>query len=126
MTSDPFEARLMFRTRSLHTAVKPCPPAIAGAVACRVCGVVLELGAPIRARQWHLEYAHEACGWFRPDEGALREARRPGTSFAYFEWRCPSCELDACAGRRPADGGDMRCARCIAELPAGAGRPSST
>lgn len=79
---------------------------------CRVCGETIPRLTPIRSRQWHLEYAHSACGWLRPDEHEVHERRRPGTVFAYFEWRCPSCGLDACQVRAPREGDDRRCRRC--------------
>lgn len=79
---------------------------------CRVCGETIARGTPIRSRQWHLEYAHPACGWLRADELEVHERRRPGTVFSYYEWQCPACKLDACTVRKPRDEDDRRCTRC--------------
>lgn len=80
---------------------------------CRVCGQPIEVNAPSRHRAWGVESAHEACGWFRPDEGHCPlEVRRAGSFVTFYEWRCPSCGLDAVAHREPERDADMRCGRC--------------
>ena len=91
-------------------------------VPCRVCGGPLIQGHSVRRRQWHFDMSHVQCGWLRVDETDLHERRRPGTFFSYWEWRCPTCGLDACAVRRPRDDDNMQCKRCKprAELEVGA------
>lgn len=103
-------ARTAFQTTSIHTGIsdKPAPEGYS----CRVCGGAIKAGEPYRRRQWFLEYAHEGCGWLRADEHDVREVRRPGTTFAFYQWRCPSCGLDACEMQRPDDESEMRCVRC--------------
>lgn len=99
-----------FLTTKLHTEI------VEGHVqelTCRVCSEPILIGDPHRARQWHLEYAHPDCGWFKADEDrSVHPRRRPGTYFEYFEWMCPNCGLDACAPRKPRATDDMRCRRC--------------
>jgi hypothetical protein len=107
----------MFAQRTLHTYVIDAH----SAELCRVCSGAIRCGDRVRARQWHHEYAHEACGWLRPDEREPHERRRPGTVFAYWEWQCPACELDACSPRAPRDGDPRECKRCRPTPPLGEG-----
>jgi rubredoxin len=95
-------------TSPLLTAIVRTP----GGAACRVCGETIPEGEA-RHRAWGSELAHVACGWFRPDEGAPVERRKPGSFATYWEWRCPECNLDACDPRKPPSGDeDRRCGRC--------------
>ncbi len=78
---------------------------------CRVCSRPIVLGERRRYRPSFSEYAHEACGWFRPDERGFHERRRPGSDMSILEWRCPSCLLDAADFREPLSI-ELRCRRC--------------
>lgn len=78
---------------------------------CRVCARPIALGEERRYRPSFHEYAHVACGWFRPDERGIHERRRPGSDMSIHEWRCPSCLLDACDFREPLSI-ELRCRRC--------------
>lgn len=101
-------ARSAFHTRGIHTNVVECTMTRE----CRVCRGVIDVGTSMRSRPHGIEYAHADCGWLRPDEKAVHEVRRPGTSFTFYEWACPLCGLDACDVRKPDDETDMRCKRC--------------
>lgn len=88
---------------------------------CRVCTKPIALGEEQRRREWGIEKAHAACGWFRPEEvpadsdppRPLVHARtRPGTAFRFWEWQCPACGLDATSSLEPDDGTEVRCRRC--------------
>ncbi len=103
------DGRQRFATRSLLTHEKIAE--LEGS-SCRVCGGVIRIGDMIRVRDWHVEASHSSCGWLKADEHDRHERRRPGTAFAYFEWRCPMCGLDACKLRKPRDDDDPRCGRC--------------
>lgn len=105
-------ARRAFQTTTLLTVVVADAPA---GLSCRVCGGTIKAGDRYRRRQWFLEYAHEGCGWLRVDELEEREVRRPGTSFAFYQWRCSECGLDACSTRKPDEESERRCSRCAPE-----------
>ncbi len=102
------DGKALFATDTLHTRVSPAR----FTDTCRVCGNTVRVDERVYKRQHFLDVAHVACGWLKRDEADVHEVRRPGTSFAFFEWRCPTCELDACHTRRPLDGDDLRCKRC--------------
>ncbi len=105
---DAGDGRRAFATRSLLTSEKEARQE----TTCRVCTGMILIGDPIRVRDWHIDQSHAACGWLRADEHDVHERRRPGTSFAYFEWRCPMCGLDACSLRKPRDDDNPSCRRC--------------
>lgn len=79
---------------------------------CRVCLVAVKADELVRKRTNFLEVAHAACGWLKMTEHAPHEVRRPGTSLVFYEWRCPTCGLDACHTRKPLAGDDLQCKRC--------------
>lgn len=117
--------RRAFMTTSLHTRVEE---AIATGSPCRVCGQMIHHGEKQRRREWGIERAHEACGWWtqaerlgqvpytilnRPEDAyRIFERTRPGTLYVFFEWCCPACELDAADTRRPDEESELRCIRC--------------
>ncbi len=104
------DGKRRFSTRTMLTFERTTEQ---GGIPCRVCRGIVERGELVRTREWSLEIAHAACGWLRlTDEHDRHEVRRPGTSFSFFEWRCPACGLDACSVRRPRDDDDPRCKRC--------------
>lgn len=110
--------RETFATRSLLTYVRPATPVDVHPLPCRVCGEAIGIGDRIRVRQWHHERAHEECGWWKRDESIEpTERRRAGTSFAYWEWTCPTCHLDACHVRAPREGDPLVCTRCLPTRP---------
>lgn len=92
----------------LHATLRP----IGQSRPCRVCAETIEAGAPAWHRAWHVEFAHEACGYVKRGEEAPHECRKPGSFTTYWEWACPECGLDACAPKAPAPGRDLRCGRC--------------
>lgn len=112
---DDTDRRLANATRSLHTYVAPAADAYhLNGQMCRVCKEPIRGGVhAFRKRQYCLEYAHEACGWFAPTETRTPYMlTRPGTSFVYWQWECPSCGLDACAPRKPREDDPHECKRC--------------
>lgn len=82
------------------------------ATTCRVCAEPIAEGEPRWTRAWHVEQAHERCGYLRADEHEPVERTRPGSFARYWTWRCPSCGLDAAQPRRPREGDPRECLRC--------------
>ena len=77
-----------------------------------MCSGPIKAGELTWRRAWHVEHAHEACGYVKRGEEAPHECRKPGSFATYWAWACTECGLDACSLKAPAGGSDMRCARC--------------
>lgn len=97
-------------TQTLMSSVIPMASSLNGVV-CRACTVPLH-GPDVRVRFVTQDFAHPEC-WFAPhDDGSIRERRRSGTSFSFYEWRCDRCGFDACSTKQPIDQEDRFCTRC--------------
>lgn len=113
MTSgDSYDFRRAQQTGSLHTDIVTLN-ANSRERPCKVCHGPMSGCISGRRREFGLEVAHAGCGWFGTIDNSIpREVRRPGTDFAFWEWPCIACGLDAASTKLPLGGEDRRCKRC--------------